>query len=220
MRLENILLASLVAMASFTPSFAAPSGSGTAPANASAGVPTVTLEPNPNLSAKKKALILDLLKLTEADKTVDKVVSHMMAAHQKQYPLMVAQIVNADPDLTDVQKKDLIEKSQTRAARSSERLKELFLSKINLGDVMNKVAIVVYDKNFSEQELQDIIAFYNTPTGQKTLKQMPSVIQESMEMTTALISPQMGQIITQVMEEERAKLKAADKPAAPATTTK
>ncbi|RTL35670.1 MAG: DUF2059 domain-containing protein [Candidatus Melainabacteria bacterium] len=167
---------------------------------------------NPNLSPEKKALILDLLKITEADKTVDKVVAQMMAAHQKQYPLMIAAIVNADTSLTDDQKKDLIEKSQARSLRSSERLRELFVQKINLGDVLNKVALVVYDKNFTDAELKDIIAFYKTPTGQKSLKQMPEVMRESMEMTTTLISPQMNDIITQLMTEEKARLKTADKP--------
>lgn len=168
---------------------------------------------SPTLTPEKRALILDLLKVTEADKTVDKVVAQMMAAHQRQYPLMIAQIVNANNDLTAEQKKDIIEKSQTRSQQSSERLRELFKQKIDLADVLNKVALVVYDKNFTDAELKDIIAFYKTPTGLKTLKQMPDVMKESMDMTSNLIAPQMGQIITQLMEEEKAKLKAVDKPA-------
>ncbi len=174
---------------------------------------TSALQVNPNLTPEKKALILELLKVTEADKTVDKVVAQMMAAHQRQYPLMISQIVNANNDLTAEQKKDIIEKSQTRSQQSSERLKELFKQKIDLGDVLNKVALVVYDKNFTDAELKDIIAFYKTPTGLKTLKQMPDVMRESMDMTSNLIAPQMAQIITQLMEEEKAKLKSGDKPA-------
>ncbi len=201
MRLKASIIAALTAVSCMVPALAvAPEGQ------------TASTTATSNLSAEKKALILDLLKITEADKTVDKVVAQMMAAHQRQYPLMIAQIVNADTGLTADQKKDIIEKSQTRSQQSSERLKELFKQKIDLGDVLNRVALVVYDKNFTEAELKDIIAFYKTPTGQKTLKQMPDVMRESMDMTSNLIAPQMGQIITQLMDEEKAKLKAVDKP--------
>ncbi|CAN5403267.1 hypothetical protein BH10CYA1_BH10CYA1_00700 [soil metagenome] len=204
MRVKSLLMATLTTVSCCLPAFAvSPDG------EASASAPTT----NANLSPEKKALILDLLKVTDADKTVDKVVAQMMAAHQRQYPLMIAQIVNAEIGLTDDQKKEIIQKSQTRSQQSSERLRELFKEKIDLVDVLNKVALVVYDKNFTEAELKDIIAFYKTPTGQKTLKQMPDVMRESMEMTSTLIAPQMGQIITQLMAEEKAKLKSADKPA-------
>lgn len=208
MRLKTLCLAALTSVSLHSAALAI---SPEAQDKTNTSTETASVE-NPNLSPEKKALILDLLKITEADKTVDKVVAQMMAAHQKQYPLMIAAIVNADTSLTDDQKKDLIEKSQARALRSSERLRELFVQKINLGDVLNKVALVVYDKNFTDAELKDIIAFYKTPTGQKSLKQMPEVMRESMEMTTTLISPQMNDIITQLMTEEKARLKTADKP--------
>lgn len=210
MRVKTLLLTALTIIACSAPSFAVEPD---APDTSSSSV-----KPNPNLTPEKKALILDLLRITEADKTVDKVVAQMMAAHQRQYPLMIAQIVNANTNLTAEQKKDLIEKSQTRSQQSSERLKELFKEKIDLGELLNKVALVVYDKNFTDAELKDIIAFYKTPTGQKTLKQMPEVMRESMDMTSTLIAPQISQIITQLMDEEKAKLQSVDKPAEPAKT--
>jgi uncharacterized protein len=209
-RATSILLAALTIVACSAPSFAV---SPDEPAAASSST-----DPSPNLTPEKKALILELLRITEADKTVDKVVAQMMAAHQKQYPLMIAQIIESNTNLTAEQKKDLIAKAQTRSQQSSERLRELFKEKIDLGALLNKVALVVYDKNFTDGELKDIIAFYKTSTGQKTLKQMPEVMRESMDMTSTLIAPQMSQIITQLMDEEKAKLKPVDKPAEPAGT--
>jgi hypothetical protein len=221
MRFKSTMIAALTVASCMAPALALSPDGTTSTTNSTSTTTTTTSTENPNLSPEKKALIVELLKITEADKTVDKVVAQMMAAHQKQYPLMIAQIVNAESNLTDEQKKEVIAKSQERAARSSERLRELFVQKINLGDVLNKVAFVVYDKNFTDGELKDIIAFYKTPTGQKSLKQMPEVMRESMDMTTTLIAPQMGQIITQLMEEEKARLKTADnKPTEKTTETK
>lgn len=208
MHAKLVLLTALTTISCGVPAFAVDDKSAS----------TSAAQVSPNLTPEKKALILDLLRITEADKTVDKVVAQMMAAHQRQYPLMIAQIVNANTNLTEEQRKELIEKSQARSQQSSERLKVLFKEKIDLGALLNKVALVVYDKNFNDAELKDIIAFYKTPTGQKTLKQMPEVMRESMDMTSTLIAPQMAQIITQLMDEEKAKLKSIDKPAQPAET--
>ncbi len=220
MNFKPLLLTALTAVSLTGPAFAnSPDAHSTSTSSTSTSSTTTTTSvENLNLTPEKKALILELLKITEADKTVDKVVAQMMAAHQRQYPIMIAQIVNADTNLTDDQKRDVIEKSQARALRSSERLRELFVQKINLGDVLQKVAFVVYDKNFTDSELKDIIAFYKTPTGQKSLKQMPEVMRESMDMTSTLIAPQMGQIVSQLMSEEKARLKTADKPEENKTT--
>lgn len=38
-------------------------------------------------------------------------------------------------------------------------------------------------KGFSEAELNELIAFYKSPLGQKVLKQMPALFSESMKMT-------------------------------------
>lgn len=40
--------------------------------------------------------------------------------------------------------------------------------------------VTVYASNFSAAELQDLIAFYNTPTGQKLLAKTPVIAQQTM----------------------------------------
>ncbi len=45
-----------------------------------------------------------------------------------------------------------------------------------LGDTLADI----YARNFSADELHDLIAFYQTPTGQKLLQQQPAVARESM----------------------------------------
>ena len=108
--------------------------------------------------------------------------------------------------VSEEKKKELIASAQEQSARSSERLRQLFMQKIDLSQVMQEVALVVYDKNFTESEMQDIITFYKTPTGKKTLQALPAVMSESMEMTTALITPPLSDIMKQVLQEERERL--------------
>lgn len=47
-------------------------------------------------------------------------------------------------------------------------------------DKMEPLIVDVYSRNFSEQEIDDMLAFYKTETGQSMLKKMPIVMQESM----------------------------------------
>lgn len=202
MRLQLTLVTALAAMLSLN--YAAIAAESPAPGKDFAST-TVTPE--------KRALIMDLLTITDADKKVDQIVKAMMDAHARQYPLIAAQVINSDPSISDAQKKQLTDKMQENSQRSAERMKELFLEKINMGDVMNQVALTVYDKNFTDGELKDIIGFYKTKTGKKSLQVMPQVMQESMEMTSQIIAPKMQGIIEQLLKEERARLKTPDKPA-------
>jgi hypothetical protein len=39
--------------------------------------------------------------------------------------------------------------------------------------------IPLYEKHFTETELDELLAFYRTPTGQKAIKELPALVQES-----------------------------------------
>ncbi|WP_297985406.1 DUF2059 domain-containing protein [uncultured Chryseobacterium sp.] len=45
-------------------------------------------------------------------------------------------------------------------------------------DIENMI-IPIYEKHFTEKEIDDFIAFYNTPSGKKMIEKMPIVFQES-----------------------------------------
>lgn len=56
-------------------------------------------------------------------------------------------------------------------------------------DFMNEVkpetivdlVVPVYDRNFTDAEIDGMLAFYSSPVGQKMLAKLPVVLQESME---------------------------------------
>ena len=57
---------------------------------------------------------------------------------------------------------------------------EKFHSKLDL-QKLRELAIPMYDKYFSDEELKGLIAFYQTPLGQKAVKVMPQLSAELME---------------------------------------
>lgn len=59
-----------------------------------------------------------------------------------------------------------------------------FVKEIDPHEIENML-IPIYLKYYSEKELDDIIAFYKSPTGKKMIESMPGIMQESMEVGRA-----------------------------------
>src|SRR5262245_25632505 len=65
-----------------------------------------------------------------------------------------------------------------------EKLVDLFFAKFTTKtnvDHLLDLAVPVYDKNFSHQEIRALIDFYQTPLGQKTITALPKVTAEMQE---------------------------------------
>ena len=55
-----------------------------------------------------------------------------------------------------------------------------FMKEVN-ADALNKMVIPIYDKYYTESEIQQLISFYQTSLGQKVITTMPQIMQESMQ---------------------------------------
>jgi len=55
-----------------------------------------------------------------------------------------------------------------------------FLKEVKPEDLVNMV-VPVYDRNFTDAEIDGMLAFYSSPVGQKVLSKLPVVLQESMQ---------------------------------------
>ncbi|WP_300673236.1 DUF2059 domain-containing protein [Soonwooa sp.] len=51
--------------------------------------------------------------------------------------------------------------------------------KVNYKELQSKVAII-YANHFTEEDIDGLIKFYETPLGKKTIKELPLIMQESM----------------------------------------
>ena len=70
---------------------------------------------------------------------------------------------------------------------------------------LNDLLATVYASNFSAQELQDMTAFYRTPTGQKVLARLPSVAQQSLQVGQVWGKQVAGEVRQQLIDEMRKK---------------
>lgn len=79
-------------------------------------------------------------------------------------------------------------------------------------EVMESISYPLYDKYFTSAELQDLIAFYKSPTGRKTISVMPGLLAESIGRASAAMSPTINEIMMEAMDEgsERVKNEVSD----------
>ena len=90
--------------------------------------------------------------------------------------------------------------------RFSKRFRELYPQRVNLEQVMEQLYYPLYSKYFTEDELRDLVIFYKSPTGKKSIMVMPQLMQESMQKSSELLNPKLIQLVNEIMEEEKKRL--------------
>src|SRR5262249_48774124 len=66
--------------------------------------------------------------------------------------------------------------------------------------------IDIYRKSFTDEELQGMLAFYRTPTGQAVINKLPVVLKHSIDMMHDMVQRIVPQIV-KIQSETYAKLK-------------
>jgi len=83
-------------------------------------------------------------------------------------------------------------------------------------DELLDLMVPVYQKHFTKADIDAMIAFYSTPTGEKILRDMPAIMQESMQAYMPLLRKQMAKMqqrveteVAEMIKEEQEKAKTA-----------
>lgn len=111
----------------------------------------------PAMSQSKEAAIHRLLDITGAVALAQQASAQMMTTLR---PTLERSFGEAPPDLVD----EFLRELQAELARAD--YVDLYTP--------------VYDRHFSEKEIRDLIAFYETPAGKHAVEVMPLVVQEGM----------------------------------------
>ena len=162
------------------------------------------------ISPEKRALISELLEVTEAKKNALAVFNAMLDENEKQMPDIVWQgllnqkeIQELDAGAREALRKELLAESE----RMNKRIRELFSAGIDMARVIEDVSIDLYDKYFTEDEVKDLIVFYKSHTGKKTTEVLPKMFAESMTNTMDAVKPKVLAIVAQLVNEETARVK-------------
>ncbi len=153
-----------------------------------------------NISPRQRALIEELLTLTNQEALFDQTMAITMSQISQNMPTMMESIMGetANPEA--------IAQSQAMMERVMGKILTGFQARISFQDIAEDVYYPLYAKNFNEAQLQDMIDFYNTPTGQHTIAVMPQLVQDSIGLTQQRIMPTMLEVLQEVMAEEIGEL--------------
>ena len=110
-------------------------------------------------------------------------------------------------------------KMMESAKRSGDRFRELFKQQVDFAKLMEDISYTVYDKHFTEGELRNLITFYQSPTGRKSITVMPQLFADSMQKSNEILIPQFQKIIGQLMREEQERLATESASLSPATSS-
>lgn len=164
------------------------------------------------ITQEKRALLQELFTLTKLDKMMGNMMDAFLLQTQKDLPVMVEQMTG-DPAADTKSQEEYSKRITESSRRISERLRELLPQRINYTEVAEQLFYPLYDKFFSEDELKQIVAFYKSPAGQKTIEVVPQLLQESMQKSSEILLPKLTPLINEVLEEERQRvLKESKKP--------
>src|ERR1700689_5176975 len=76
-------------------------------------------------------------------------------------------------------------------------------------DEMLEAIIPVYQKHFTKGDMDALVAFYSSPTGEKMVKEMPAIMSESMQAATGVMQNMMAKM-TQQIDDQIAQMQKAD----------
>ena len=144
----------------------------------------------------KKASIEQLLTLMHADTVIDTVYNQMGQVMQR-----MSKQLRIKPN------------EQVIFNQYSSQMVSLMKNEMNWKK-MKAPMVAIYQKHFTEKEIQDMIAFYKTDTGKSKKKKLPIVMNDSMMMTQKMMRSLFPKIqkISQELHAAITKSRASKKP--------
>ena len=152
----------------------------------------------PIISQEKRALIKELLEITEATKNAEQIMDSMV---RSELPNLVSAVLKNAPNL-DSDRPEIQKQFSEIVSRMVGKYRDRVIKKIDVNQLIEQVSYPIYDKYFTESELRDIIGFYKSSTGKKAISLMPQIFNDSFQRTNEILLPQMSRIMTEIITEE------------------
>ncbi|MDZ7900368.1 MAG: DUF2059 domain-containing protein [Arcicella sp.] len=137
-------------------------------------------------SQTKKENLTELFKLMEVDKMMDKMYGSII-------PMMQSQMRKSVPDsLQTTKSKAMMDDNMKVIMEESKKM---------ASDFLNNDMVGIYEKNFSDQEVKDLVAFYKTSTGKRMIEKTPAIQQETMQIMMTKYMPKFQETMKNMIEK-------------------
>ena len=156
-------------------------------------------------SAEKRALVRELLDLTNSRQNTETLFNAQFDEMEKRLPEIEWQAITAIQDfgkLTLTQRNQMRAKLSESTLRMSKRIRTLFVERIDMQQLIEDITFSVYDRHFTVDELRNLVAFYKSPTGKKVVEVTPLMLTESAAKAGELVAPKVTAIVEEIQKEE------------------
>jgi hypothetical protein len=199
-------LAGLMALAFFL-MIALPAHAQDQPRTEEKGRVRVIEEPPPPpdpITLEKKTLIKELLGRMRASENSGAIANQLMDQLQ---PAVAGELSNNMREWIQGQKWPAAEQKRLQALvdetiqRILTRIRAEVPKRVNFAELIEKVAIEVYNKHFTDAEVIELIAFYKTSAAQKFTRDLPQIIAEAMPRFEKPLDTEPAQLINELIEK-------------------
>lgn len=169
-----------------------------------------TLAAKQAITPEVRALIAELMEVTESRKTALAIYNSMLDQQEMQLPDVIWQgLANTKEiqGLSSDEKEELRKQMLQTSTQMSKRLRELFSKRIDFAQIVEDLTYELYSKYFTEAEIKDLVTFYKSPTGKKSMGLAPKMFAESMSITAERIKPVVVAIVAELTNEESERIK-------------
>lgn len=154
---------------------------------------------SPVVDPRAVAAVKDLLETMKYRDMIAQTNAQMANQLPEMMRTYAAEAVRAQPDLTDEQRKHAMAVIDEKMPEAVAAVRDL-MNDPKLIDEMINAMPALYARHFTVAEIQEMGRFYKTPLGAKTLKVMPQLTAESMQLGQQLVAPRIQALSERIMK--------------------
>jgi len=146
------------------------------------------------IPADKQAIIKEVLVASRATRNAQLGYDVVIAQAVKGMNTALELRIDQDPKLTAEEKETAKKGLVAQLDKRMDRFKELSSEKINLVQLVTDIYLKLYDKYFSSDELNVMLDFYKSKTGQHVLDVFPQLSEEATKIINAEAMPKIREV--------------------------
>ncbi len=158
------------------------------------------------ISPEKRQAIKDLISLINKDNKSEDLFKAMMFQMEEMNVEIIKTILDERTDLTQAERKNLEKQLIENYSSQTKNFQDRLMQKLDYNSMTEEIMTTVYDKYYTLEEINDLIIFYKSPTGQKTLKTMQPLMIDTLKLTQEKLGPKIISVIQEIREEQKREI--------------
>lgn len=154
---------------------------------------------SPVVDPRAVAAVKDLLETMKYREMIVQTNAQMANQLPEMLRSYAAEAVRAEANMTDEQRQKAMATIDEKMPEVVAAVRELMDDPKLIDEMLNAMP-ALYARHFTVAEIQEMGRFYKTPLGAKTLKVMPQLMAESMQLGQQLVAPRLQALSERIMK--------------------